>query len=86
MSYVHTYFTALESSPETLHNISVHPAPQYEIVCLCSTNSESQERFFAQIKQTRLKATNRRVENVLPTVLLSLQAKQLVKVGTGMKG
>lgn len=69
-----------------LHDISVHAAPQYEIVCLRSTNSESQERLFTQIKQTSLRATNRRVENVLPTVLLSLQAKQKVKVGTGMKG
>ena len=69
-----------------LHDIAVHAAPQYEIVCLRSTNSESQERLFTQIKQTSLRATNRKVENVLPTVLLSLQAKQKVSVGTSMKG
>ena len=69
-----------------MHDISVHAAPQYEIVCLRSTNSESQERLFSQIKQTSLRATNRKVETVLPTVLLSLQAKQKITAGTAMKG
>lgn len=64
-----------------MHDIAVHAGPQYEIVCLRSTNSESQERLFTQIKQTSLRATNRKVEYVLPTVLLSLQAKQKVTVG-----
>ena len=69
-----------------LHDIAVHAAPQYEIVCLRSTNAESQERLFTQIKQTSLRATNRKVENVVPTVLLSLQAKQKVAVGIAMNG
>ena len=68
-----------------LHDIAVHAAPQYEIVCLRSTNSESQERLFSQIKGTSLRATNRKVETVLPTVLLSLQAKRKVTAGTAMK-
>lgn len=58
-----------------LHDIAVHAAPQYEIVCLRSTNSESQERLF---KQTSLKATNTKVENVLPTVLLSPNRRLLL--------
>ena len=69
-----------------LHDISVHAAPQYEIVCLRSTNSESQERLFCQIKQASLRATNRKVESILPTVLLSLQAKRKVASGISMKG
>lgn len=69
-----------------LHDLPVHAAPQYQIVCLRSTNSESQERLFSQAKQTSLRATNRKPENVLPTVLLSLQAKKEVGRGaTNMK-
>lgn len=33
-----------------LHDLIVHSPQQYEIVCLCSTNAESQERLFSQAK------------------------------------
>lgn len=41
-----------------------------------STNAESQERLFSQAKHISQRATNRKPENVVPTVLLSLQARQ----------
>ncbi len=59
-----------------LHDLVVHAPPQYELVSLRSTNSESQERLFSQAKHISLRATNRKPENVLPTILLSMQAKQ----------
>lgn len=59
-----------------LHDLVVHAPPQYQLVCLRSTNSESQERLFSQAKHIGMKATNRKPENVLPTILLSMQAKQ----------
>ena len=55
-----------------LHDLVVHAPPQYELVCLRSTNAESQERLFSQAKHISLRATNRKPENVLPTILLSL--------------
>ena len=70
-----------------LHDLAVHAASQYQIVCLCSVNVESQECLFSQIKQTSLRKTNRKPENVLTTILLSLQAKKKVGVGNAaMKG
>ena len=58
-----------------LHDLVVHAPLQYEAVCLRSTNAESQERLFSQAKHISLRATNRKPENVLPTILLSLQAR-----------
>ncbi len=46
------------------------------MVCLRSTNAESTERLFSQIKHISLRATNRKPDNVLTTVLLSMQAKE----------
>ena len=59
-----------------LHNLVVHAPPQYELVCMHSTNAESQERLFSQAKHISQRATNRKPENVVPTILLSLQARQ----------
>lgn len=59
-----------------LHDLVVHAPSQYELVSLRSTNCESQERLFSQAKHISLRATNRKPENVLPTILLSMQAKQ----------
>jgi len=61
-----------------LHNLIVHSPQQYEIVCLRSTNAESQERLFSQAKHISLRATNRKPETVLPTILLSMQAREKV--------
>lgn len=45
-------------------------------MCLRSANAESTERLFSQVKHISLKATNRKPDKVLTTVLLSMQAKQ----------
>ena len=59
-----------------LHDLVVHAPAIYQQVCLRSTNTESQERLFSQAKHIGLKATNRKTENVLPTILVSMQARQ----------
>ena len=61
-----------------LHDLVVHAPLQYENVFLRSTNAESQERLFSQAKHISLRATNRKTENVLPTILLSLQAREKI--------
>ena len=58
-----------------LHSLVVHAPRQYEIVCLKSVNTENEERIFQQAKQIALKCTNRKPENVIPSVLIRLQAK-----------
>ena len=59
------------------HDLIVHAPPQYQIVSLRSTNTESTERQFSQVKHIGLKATNRKPENVLTAVLLGMQAKEM---------
>ena len=59
-----------------LHAITHHSPQQYEIVNLKSTNTEDEERLFGQAKNMVHKATNRQPQNVIPNVLLRLQAKQ----------
>ncbi len=44
---------------------------QYEVMSLSSVNAEGQERLFSQAKRISLRATNRKTENVLPTILLA---------------
>ncbi len=61
-----------------LHALTVHAPIQYQMVCLRSTNTENTEREFSQIKNIALKATNRKLENALTTVLLTMQAKQII--------
>ena len=58
------------------HDLVVHAPIQYQMVCLRSTNAESTERLFSQIKHISLRATNRKPDNVLTTVLLSMQVKE----------
>ena len=60
------------------HDLVVHAPPQYQLVCLRSTNAESTERLFSQIKHISQQATNRKPDNVLTTILLSMQAKRQV--------
>ena len=59
-----------------LHALSCHASMQYEIVCLRSCNAENEERLFGQAKLIAKNATNRKPENVLPNIILRLQAKQ----------
>ena len=61
-----------------LHDLVVHAPAIYHQVCLRSTNAESQERLFSQAKHIGLKATNRKAANVLPTILICMQARQTV--------
>ena len=55
--------------------ILFHTAPLN--ISLHSANAESTEWLFSQIKHVSLKATNRQPDNVLTTVLLSMQAKEM---------
>ena len=57
-----------------LHTL-VHAPTQYETKSLSSVNAESQERLFSQAKRISLRATNRKTDNVLPTILVHLQAR-----------
>ena len=45
-------------------------------MCLRSCNAENEERLFGQAKLTAKNARNRKPENVLPDIILRLQAKQ----------
>lgn len=60
-----------------LHALAVHSPVQYEVVCLRSVNTENQERIFQQAKTIASNTTNRKPENVIPSIVLRLQAKQL---------
>ena len=59
-----------------LHSITLHAPQQYKIINLKSTNTEHEERLFGQAKDMVHKATNRQPYNVIPNILLRLQAKQ----------
>ena len=59
-----------------LYAIVVHAPTQFQIMPLSSVNTESEERLFSQAKRISNRATNRKTDNVLPTVLISIQARQ----------
>ena len=79
----------LLSSPKTIshtkmfgmyiHSLCVHAPVQYEIINLKSTNTEHEERLFGQAKEIAHRATNRQPNNIVPNILLRLQAKQKTK-------
>ena len=56
--------------------LTMHAPPQYEVVCMKSTNSEHEKRLFGQAKNMVHMATNRKPTTVIPNVLLRLQARQ----------
>lgn len=64
------------------HDLCVHAPLQYQMVCLRSTNAESSEQLFSQIKHISERATNRKPENVLTSILLSMQAKEETGFGS----
>ena len=82
----HTLCQELFSKPKTtsckkffglyLHSLSSHAAPQYEIMCLRSVNAEHQERLFGQARHIASSTSNRKPNNVIPTILLRLQARR----------
>ena len=59
-----------------LHALTAHSPDQYELVCQRSINAENQERFFGQARIIAETCTNHHASNVIPQVLLRLQAKQ----------
>ena len=59
-----------------LQDLVVHTPSIYSLVCMRSTNAESQERLFSQAKHIGLKATSRKPENILPKILICIQARQ----------
>ena len=59
-----------------LHALIIHAASQYEIMSLKSANSEHEERLFGQAKNMVHSATNRQPTNVIPNILLRLQARK----------
>ena len=67
-----------------LYSLVAHAPRQYEIVCLTSVNTENHERICQQAKQIALKCTNRKPENVIPSVMLRLQAKRMTGVLTNI--
>ncbi len=62
-----------------LHALVVHAPVQYEVVCLRSVNTDNQEITFQQAKQIARTTTNRQAGNIIPTLFLKLQAKQLTR-------
>ena len=59
-----------------VHALTVHSPTQYELASLRSLNSENQERLFGQARVIAESCTNHHPDNVIPQVMLRLQAKQ----------
>ncbi len=59
-----------------LHALTVHAPVQYQTMSLLSVNAENQENLFSKAKRISLRATNRKVDNVLPAILLGFQVRQ----------
>ena len=57
------------------HAIVCHAAPQYELVCLRSTNAEDQERLFGQAESITGNTSNHHPNHVIPNPLLRIQAQ-----------
>ena len=60
-----------------LHALVIHCPIQYELTCLRSVNTENQECIFQQAKTIAAATTNRQPENVIPSIMLRLQAKEI---------
>lgn len=63
-----------------LHAITAHSPTQYELASLRSLNTENQERLFGQARSIAESCTNHHAENVIPQIMLRLQAKQEQRV------
>lgn len=59
-----------------VHAITAHSATQYELASLRSLNTEGQERLFGQARSIAESCTNHHADNVIPQIMLRLQAKQ----------
>ena len=59
------------------HSLLTHAPVQFELVSLRSVNTESNERLFHSVKSVAEKCTNRHPSNIIPKVLMHVQAKEL---------
>lgn len=59
-----------------LHALTAHSPVQYELCCQRSLNTENQERLFGQARLIAESCTNHHADNIIPQVMLRLQAKQ----------
>ncbi len=59
-----------------LHALTSHAPTQYELVSLRSLNTENQERLFGQARTKADACTNHHAENIIPQIMIRLQAKQ----------
>ena len=59
-----------------VHAITAHLPTQLELTCLRSLNTESEERLFGQARKIAELCTNHHPDNVIPQIMLRLQAKQ----------
>ena len=85
----HELCVKLLSNPKTItkqkmfghyiHALTAHAPTQFEITCMKSLNAENQERLFGQARQIAKKCTNHQPQNVIPQIILRLQAKQVVR-------
>lgn len=64
-----------------LHTLTAHSPTQYEVASLLSLNTENQERLFGQGMIIAESCTNNHAENVIPQVMLRLQAMASVEKG-----
>ena len=58
------------------HALTAHLPTQMELAYLRSLNTESQERLFGQARGIAESCTNRHADNIIPQIMLHLQAKQ----------
>ncbi len=59
-----------------LHAITAHSPIQHELASLRSLNTENQERLFGQARAIAEQCTNHHPDNIIPQIILRLQAKQ----------
>ncbi|KAL5509921.1 hypothetical protein EMCRGX_G005368 [Ephydatia muelleri] len=71
--HIHNLFVEVEEHFDTCVKTD-HAAQQYEVVCLKSINTENEERIFETAKRIASTTSNRKPEQVLPNMLLRLQA------------
>ena len=79
MTCTEVMYTPRNMTPEKFfgayfHALSSHAAQQYEVVCLKSVNTENEERILGMASKIATTTSNRKPENVLPNILLRLQA------------
>ena len=59
-----------------VHALTAHIPTQLELSCQRSVNTESQERLFGQARKIGEDCTNHHADNVIPQIMLRMQAKQ----------